>query len=122
MRNQDLNEVIQSLQALKEQSSFAMQLLDDCVAVKLEDTELAEIQSKINSNHMNIFHAYISHSEDKSYVDIDEKSFTEWWTQYESKDVKEYTKAFLSSDIMSEIHHDESQYKKDGYKPQEIRK
>jgi len=117
MENTKLQEVIQTLQGLKEQANVAMQLLDDSIAVKLENTELSEIQSKINPDHMNIFHAYISYSEDKSYVDIDEKLFTEWWTQYESKNEEEYTKAFLSSDIMSEIHHDMMQYKKDGYKP-----
>lgn len=117
MINTKLNEVLQTLQELKEQANLAMELLDDNIAVKLKDTELAEIQSKINPNHMNIFHAYISCSEDKSYVDIDEKSFTEWWTQYEFKDGEDYTKVNDSTHIMAEIGHDVTKYKKDGYQP-----
>lgn len=94
MINIKLKEVLQTLQGLKEQASVVIQLLDDNIAVKLEDTELAEIQSKINAEHMNIFYAYISHGNQNSYTDIDEELFKKWFPHYEANE-EYYQEEFL---------------------------
>ncbi len=112
-----LKEVLQTLQGLKDQANLAMQLLDDTIAVKLENTELANIQSNINPAHMKIFDVYLSLNVETSYVEIDEKLFTEWWTQYEFKDGEDYTKVKDTTHIMTEIGHDVTKYKKDGFIP-----
>ena len=117
MINTKLKEVLQTLQGLKEQANLAMQLLDDNIAVKLENTELAEIQSKINPKHIKVLDAYLSLHNERSYVEIDEKRFTEWWTQYEFKDGEDYTTAKDTTHIMTEIGHDVTKYKKDSYIP-----
>ena len=115
---ESLNDVLETLQGLKEQANLAMQLLDDNIAVKLEDTELKEIQSKINPKYTKYLDAYLNiNTNIKSYVDIDEKAFAEWWTQYEYKEGEDYTQAGNLPPFMSEIGHDTTKYKKDCYVP-----
>ena len=115
---ESLNDVLETLQGLKEQANLAIQLFDDNIAVKLEDTELAEIQSKINLKCTKYLDAYLNlNTELKSYVDIDEKAFTEWWTQYEFKEGEDYTQAGNSTLLMNVIGHDVTKYKKDCYIP-----
>ncbi len=115
---ESLNDVLETLQGLKEQAILAIQLLDDNIAVKLEDTELVEIQSKINPKCTKYLDAYLNLNTNlKSYVDIDEKAFTEWWTQYEYKEGEDYKQAVNLPPLMSEIGHDVTKYKKDCYVP-----
>ena len=112
-----LSEMLRSLEGLKEQSDIAMKVLVHGNSHKLDNIKLGEAQAKINPNHLNIFHAYISYSKDESYVDINETLFVDWWENGEAKNIEDNVDKVHNSDTSENVKKDLKEYKPQGYTP-----
>ena len=87
--------IISSLRGFKLQSKIALASLMGETS-SLDKSALAEAQSMMDAPHLNHFNDYISSApiEIPSVVDINEKSFVEWWV-YKNNDNEAYRKQFL---------------------------